>query len=185
MKVVLVMFKDGERRDFAMTAPKTVIGRKSDAALRIPTADVSREHCEVELAGNDVILRDLGSSNGTYLNGKRIAEARVMAGDKISIGPVTFIVQINGLPPRITPFDVRPEPLVTAAKPAPAPTPTASAPKPAAPAPPKPAGPAKPAAAPQGSPLDDELDEILDLGETELDEMFDDDDDDDSPPRKK
>lgn len=186
MKVVLVMFKDGERRDFAMTVPKTVIGRKSDAALRIPTADVSREHCEVELAGSEVILRDLGSSNGTYLNGKRIAEARVMAGDKISIGPVTFIVQINGLPPRITPFDVQPEPLAAAAKSPASAKAAAPAAKPAVPAPKKPAGPAKPAAAPQGSPLDDELDEILDLGETELDEMFDDDDDDDAaPPRKK
>lgn len=196
MRVVLVMFKDGERRDFAMSGAKTIIGRKADATLRIPTADVSREHCEVELVGNDVVLRDLGSSNGTYLNGKRIAEARVMAGDKVSIGPVTFIVQINGLPPKITPFDVRPEPQAAAAKSAPAPAakamtaPRSAAPqsKPATPAASKPAAskPAAPAAPGKGSPLDDELDEILDLGEADLDDMFDDDnDDDDTPPKKK
>lgn len=191
MRVVLVMFKDGERRDFALTEPKTVIGRKADAVLRIPTADVSREHCEMEVAGNEVTVRDLGSSNGTYLNGKRIAEARVMAGDKISVGPVTFIVQVNGLPPKITPFDVRPEPQATADKPAaaakPAPPVKPAAPpkgppaKSAAPAP-KPAG--KPAAQTKGNPLDDELDEILDLGAADLDDMFDDDADDEPPPKK-
>lgn len=190
MRAVLVMFKDGERRDFVLSEPKTVIGRKADASLRIPTADVSREHCEVELAGNEIVVRDLGSSNGTYLNGKRIAEARVMAGDKISVGPVTFIVQVNGLPPKITPFDVRPAPQGPAPKAAAPAKPAAPPTRPSAPAAKaapttKPAAQAgKPAAEAKGSPLDDELDEILDLGAPDLDDMFDDDDD-DAPPKKK
>jgi len=43
-------------------------------------------------------VRDLGSRNGTYLNGKRIDEAEVKAGDSIKVGPLTFVLQIDGQP---------------------------------------------------------------------------------------
>ena len=98
MKTVLVMFKDGERRDFPVTTEKVIVGRREDCGLRIPTADVSRQHCEIVLKGSELIVRDLGSSNGTYVNGKRVAEAKLLAGDKVSIGPIIFIVQVNGMP---------------------------------------------------------------------------------------
>ena len=101
MKVVLVMFKDGERRDFPLSAAKTVLGRKDDCGLRIPTPDVSRAHCEVESLDTEITIRDLGSANGTYVNGKRIAETTLSAGDHISIGPVQFVVQIDGQPTKI------------------------------------------------------------------------------------
>ena len=103
MKVVLVMFKDGKRRDFPVTKPKTIIGRRSDADLRIPTGDVSREHCTISLNGRDLTVRDNGSTNGTFVNGKQLAEARLKAGDKLSVGPVVFTVQIDGMPPTIKP----------------------------------------------------------------------------------
>lgn len=101
MKVVLVMFKDGERRDFPLSAAKTVLGRKDDCGLRIPTPDVSRAHCEVESLDAEITIRDLGSANGTYVNGKRIAETTLSAGDHIGVGPVQFVVQIDGKPTEI------------------------------------------------------------------------------------
>jgi len=103
MKVVLVMFKDGKRRDFPIAKPKTIIGRRSDADLRIPTGDVSREHCTVSLSGRELTVRDNGSTNGTFVNGKQLAEARLKAGDKLSVGPVVFTVQIDGMPATIKP----------------------------------------------------------------------------------
>ena len=99
MQVVLVMFRaDGERRSFSLPRTITVIGRREDCDLRIPLGDVSRKHCRF-IADNDVLrIEDLGSSNGTFHNGVRIQEAVVSPGDSVQVGPVTFVVQINGVP---------------------------------------------------------------------------------------
>lgn len=168
MKVVLVMFKDGERRDFPVTAEKTIIGRREDSTLRIQTADVSRQHCEIFQNGKEIVVRDLGSSNGTYVNGKRVAEARLLAGDRLSVGPILFVVQVNGLPAKLTPFDMKLD-VIKAAEP------TTAGGKPGA---------------KKKTPMiddDDETEEILDLEDIDIDEMFADDDDDDDdvgPPKK-
>jgi adenylate cyclase len=105
MNVVLVMFKDKERREFPLTEPETILGRRQDCSLRIPTKDISRQHCVVMLQKNSVVARDLGSSNGTFVNGKRIAEQELSAGDRLKLGPVTFVVQIDGKPATIKPED--------------------------------------------------------------------------------
>jgi pSer/pThr/pTyr-binding forkhead associated (FHA) protein len=99
MQVVLVMFRaDGERRSFSLPRTITVIGRREDCDLRIPLGDVSRKHCRF-IADNDVLrIEDLGSSNGTFHNGVRIQEATVNPGDTVQVGPVMFVVQINGVP---------------------------------------------------------------------------------------
>ncbi len=110
MEVVLVMFKDDEQRRFEINPQRTIIGRRQDCDLRIPTRDVSRRHCEIvpgEKRG-EVLLRDLGSSNGTYVNGKRVTETVLHPGDRLTIGPVTFVVQINGEPAEIKPEDAAP-----------------------------------------------------------------------------
>ncbi len=108
MKVVLVMFKDAERRDFPVTESKTILGRREDCHLRIPTKDVSRQHCALLLEKNKLVAKDLGSSNGTFINGKRIAESELKAGDRLRLGPVTFVVQIDGKPAKVTAEDAQP-----------------------------------------------------------------------------
>ncbi|HWL93103.1 MAG TPA: FHA domain-containing protein, partial [Phycisphaerae bacterium] len=130
MTVTLVTFgKSGERRDFGLEKKSTVIGRKTDADLRIPLSQISRAHCEVTLNGRGAILRDLGSSNGTYVNDERIEDETVLdAGDRVRIGPIQFLVQIDGEPAKITPDmlaaptppDTKPVPLPTSGKRAPA-----------------------------------------------------------------
>ena len=99
MQVVLVMFRaDGERRSFSLPREVTVIGRREDCDLRIPLGDVSRKHCRFIMEDDTLRVEDLGSSNGTYHNGVRIQEAVVQAGDTVQVGPVAFVVQINGVP---------------------------------------------------------------------------------------
>lgn len=99
MDVILVMFReDGERRSFSLTKDVTVIGRREDADLRIPLSDVSRKHCRLMKDGDYLIVEDLGSSNGTYVNGQRIHEAELHPGDQLFVGPMQFVVQINGQP---------------------------------------------------------------------------------------
>jgi pSer/pThr/pTyr-binding forkhead associated (FHA) protein len=64
---------------------------------------VSRRHCQLSQNNEAVKIRDLDSKGGTFLNGNRISEATVQAGDYITIGPLTFLLQINGEPAKIVP----------------------------------------------------------------------------------
>jgi len=99
MGVVMVMFRpDGQRRSFSVTRDMTVIGRREDCDLRIPLSDVSRKHCRVILEGEAIKVEDLGSSNGTYRNGERVQQTEIVPGDTLQIGPVIFVVQVDGYP---------------------------------------------------------------------------------------
>jgi len=99
MQVVLVMFRaDGERRSFSIVRDMTVVGRREDCDLRIPLGEVSRKHCRLIKESDSLRLEDLGSSNGTFHNGQRVREATLAAGDTIQVGPVTFMIQIDGVP---------------------------------------------------------------------------------------
>jgi predicted component of type VI protein secretion system len=99
MQAVLVMFRaDGERRSFSVTRDMTVIGRREDCDLRIPLGDVSRKHCRIVRDGEMLKIEDLGSSNGTYLNAHRVQEALLSPGDSIQVGPVVFVLQVDGEP---------------------------------------------------------------------------------------
>jgi hypothetical protein len=93
------MFRsDGERRSFSIMRDMTVIGRREDCDLRIPLSDVSRKHCRLVRDGETLRLEDLGSSNGTYCNGERVQEAVLAPGDTLQVGPVQFVLQIDGQP---------------------------------------------------------------------------------------
>jgi predicted component of type VI protein secretion system len=99
MGVVMVMFRaDGQRRNFSVTRDMTVIGRREDCDLRIPLSDVSRKHCRVIVDGDSLKVEDLGSSNGTYVNGERVQQAELSPGDTLQIGPVVFVLQVDGHP---------------------------------------------------------------------------------------
>jgi len=102
--VNLVLFKkDGSRKNFPLPSNITVIGRRHDCDLCIPLMVVSRRHCQLSQNNEAVKIRDLDSRGGTYLNGKRISEATIQAGDYVTIGPLTFLLQIDGKPAKIIP----------------------------------------------------------------------------------
>ena len=99
MQVVLVMFRpDGQRRSFSVVRDMTVIGRREDCDLRIPLGDVSRKHCRLIKDGEALRVEDLGSSNGTYRNGNRVQQSDLTAGDTLQVGPVVFVLQVDGSP---------------------------------------------------------------------------------------
>jgi len=95
---------DGQRKDFPIRKGVLTVGRKNTCGLRIPLSSVSREHFRIEQEDQKLILRDLGSSNGTFYNDQRVQEAELNAGDTIRVGPVTFIVVIDGRPAEIEPI---------------------------------------------------------------------------------
>jgi two-component system, cell cycle response regulator len=74
-----------------LTKPLAVIGRAPQAEVYIESPDISRRHAELDVAGSSVVLRDLGSVNGTYLNGARVmAPAELQDGDLIRLGKVVL-----------------------------------------------------------------------------------------------
>lgn len=98
---------DGTRRDFALSKDRTVIGRTNSCDLRIPLSSVSRKHCELIMGNGGVSVKDLGSSNGTYQNGKKVEESKLSAGDVLAVGPVVFTVVIDGKPAQVKPPKIK------------------------------------------------------------------------------
>ena len=75
----------------------TSIGRHDDCQIRIKSSQVSRRHCELFEAGGKLAIRDLGSSNGTFVNGKKITGQQVLkSGDELTVGTVTLRVSKLG-----------------------------------------------------------------------------------------
>jgi predicted component of type VI protein secretion system len=72
----------------------TIVGRQQGCDLRIPAPDVSRRHCRLSIRGDCLVVEDLASANGSFVNGARIqSEEIVRPGDLLGIGPVTFRVE--------------------------------------------------------------------------------------------
>jgi len=64
----------------------TVAGRGSDAAIFLPDVTVSREHVRFSVDSNGLSMSDLGSTNGTYVNGERLLAGTLKEGDELMIG---------------------------------------------------------------------------------------------------
>jgi predicted component of type VI protein secretion system len=70
----------------------TVIGRDPSCDIHIPLDHLSRRHTELDLHSGQLVLKDLGSANGTYVNGQRVEETALKPGDKIKLDVLTFEV---------------------------------------------------------------------------------------------
>ena len=82
----LVMSRDGHLVESRFIGEaRIIIGRAESADLRLDDATVSKQHAAVEVVGNDHILRDLGSANGTLVNGKRVERHLLQHGDVVAI----------------------------------------------------------------------------------------------------
>jgi pSer/pThr/pTyr-binding forkhead associated (FHA) protein len=102
--VRLFVFKsNGSAREIPLKPGRYVVGRQEDANLRIPLPAVSRRHAEIVVDDDSLTVRDLGSSNGTYVNGERIQEAQIKPGDVLALGDFQLVAQINGVPMEVTP----------------------------------------------------------------------------------
>ncbi len=95
---LIVVKSDGSTAAVPLTKTRVVVGRDVSCQIRVPKAEVSREHCEFLVAGDRVAVRDLGSSNGSFVNGERVSEANLSAGDIVTIGPCSFVISVDGTP---------------------------------------------------------------------------------------
>ncbi|MGO9203056.1 MAG: FHA domain-containing protein [Limisphaerales bacterium] len=85
-------------RTHQLKAEKTTIGRLEDNTFQIAEPSVSSHHCEVLLRGNDIVVRDLNSTNGTYLSGEKITEATVKPGQILRLGQVEMRLETDAPP---------------------------------------------------------------------------------------
>lgn len=76
---------------FFLVKPKFEIGRSHDSNILLDDITVSRKHAVLEKAGNDYIISDLSSLNGTYVNGEIVDSSKLKNGDKIQIGKYIFL----------------------------------------------------------------------------------------------
>lgn len=78
----------------------TTVGRQADCQLRIGSSQVSRRHCQIYERDGKLIVMDLGSSNGTIVNGKKIEGMLVLKpGDVLTLGKVKLRVEVQGPAP--------------------------------------------------------------------------------------
>lgn len=93
----LVVLSEGlTGRSHELKIDKTTIGRLEDNAFQIPEQSVSSHHCEVLLKGSDVIVRDLNSTNGTYINGEKISEKVLKPGQILRLGNIEARLEADG-----------------------------------------------------------------------------------------
>lgn len=64
------------------------MGRLEDNNFQIPAPSVSGHHCEIVLRGNDVVVKDLDSTNGTFINGEQVTEQALQVGQTVRFGSV-------------------------------------------------------------------------------------------------
>jgi hypothetical protein len=83
----------GAQNEIPLTRDVLVIGRASTADIRLDDTGVSRQHAEVRREGDDVIVVDLGSTNGTTVNGRTVERARLAPGDRIEVGRTTLVYE--------------------------------------------------------------------------------------------
>jgi predicted component of type VI protein secretion system len=98
---VLLKILQGSKagKEVKIPAPKCVIGRDEGCHLRPQSDAISRRHCVIITTENEVVVRDLHSRNGTFVNDERVAEEAVLLhGDILRVGPLQFEMMIEQSP---------------------------------------------------------------------------------------
>jgi pSer/pThr/pTyr-binding forkhead associated (FHA) protein len=100
----LVLLSEGfAGRTYDLKTETTTVGRVSDNAFEIPEASVSSHHAEIVLKGSDVLIRDLDSTNGTFINDERITEAVLKPGQILRFGTIELKLDTGDAPAKAAP----------------------------------------------------------------------------------
>ncbi|HBL45333.1 MAG TPA: stage II sporulation protein E, partial [Planctomycetaceae bacterium] len=87
----LVMLQAGQAVSYSLNEPEMVLGRHPDCQIQLDSNMVSRRHAQVVGSGDEFFVEDLGSGNGTFVNGKKIeGRTRLAHDDRIKVGPILF-----------------------------------------------------------------------------------------------
>jgi predicted component of type VI protein secretion system len=120
VKASLVFVKpDGSQQELPLKKSRLVVGRQEGSNIRLRSASVSRQHCEFIVDDGGVSVKDLGSSNGTFVNKRRVTQTALAAGDLVCVGNHIFVVKMDGQPGAVDAGDVMKRGMVTPAAAAP------------------------------------------------------------------
>ncbi|WP_206107565.1 FHA domain-containing protein [Paludisphaera rhizosphaerae] len=122
MKVKLIVVRGKpEGKEIPLSGTKFKIGRGETCHLRPNSEQVSREHAEFNINNGVVTVADLGSRNGTLVNGKALTEGPCVLKDRdlVQVGPLTFAVSIERVPGAAAATPAAPKPVEAAAAPVP------------------------------------------------------------------
>lgn len=86
---------DGTEKRLEFGSKPLIIGRLPESELQVREAFISRVHAGISHANNAFVLKDLGSTNGTYRNGARVYECNLATGDKIQVGNASLLFEID------------------------------------------------------------------------------------------
>lgn len=115
----LIVQNQGQEWTVELKQGSNVIGRQSTCDVPLKEGSLSRQHCDLVLAGSTAILVDKGSMNGTLVNGKKIKEQPLQPGDRIVLGQHVLWYEKKGLDPKQVQSRPAPAPVQETAPPAP------------------------------------------------------------------
>jgi hypothetical protein len=85
------------QRTYDLTAPVTMLGRGTDCDLRLVDPGVSRHHAELRIEDDEVVLVDLGSTNGTFVNGQPVRRVVLADGTRVTLGRTTLVFRRDAI----------------------------------------------------------------------------------------
>jgi pSer/pThr/pTyr-binding forkhead associated (FHA) protein len=98
MKIRLELVHKNAKVKKVVLKADTIIGRSAECGLRIASNEVSRQHCKVCVSEEAVTVRDLGSSNGTFVNGYQLeaeTDYEIAPDSELSVGGIKFVVRFE------------------------------------------------------------------------------------------
>ena len=101
MAKLVILTQGMTGRAHELKVDKTTIGRVEDNTFQIAEPSVSSHHCEVLLRGSDVVVKDLNSTNGTFINEEKITESVLKPGNTLRVGQIELRLE-NGAPAAAT-----------------------------------------------------------------------------------
>src|SRR3984957_14662514 len=98
MAKLVVLKQSLAGRSHELAAERTTVGRVEDNAFQIAEPSVSSHHCEILLRGSEVVVKDLNSTNGTFINGEKITEGVLKPGHALRLGNIELKLEVPGAP---------------------------------------------------------------------------------------
>ncbi len=98
MAKLVIVSQSMAGRSHELHADRTTIGRVEDNTFQIVDPSVSSHHCEVLLRGSEILIRDLNSTNGTFIGDARISESPLKPGQTMRLGQIELKLEAEGAP---------------------------------------------------------------------------------------
>ena len=96
MKVTLIRVASSDpRKRTTLRRFPAVVGRSSEADVYLDDRWASRSHCELSISEDALVVRDLQSRNGTFVNSEQIETSRLQSGDELIVGRIVFRIELS------------------------------------------------------------------------------------------